>query len=154
MSGSRIAKLVTFGRGGDTVYYSHGVTGSGYGTPESPHAADPATLEIPDGTPVIDNRAAVLTDSGYAWVFRGPMVDVDLPCGTVDPCPTPSALFASAVQGNAYGTLLNLHAAHKVVSPAPGPLDAVDIQTYVNGWREHGARIGQYHNGVIEWEGR
>ena len=35
----RTAKLVCFGRGGDSVEYGGGCHGSGYGTPENPHAS-------------------------------------------------------------------------------------------------------------------
>ena len=61
----RIAKLVCFGQGGDSVEYGSGCSGSGYGTPENPHAANPGPdCIIPDGTPAIDKRAAVDTDAG------------------------------------------------------------------------------------------
>ncbi len=45
------AKLVTFGNGGDTVHFTRGCCSQGYGSPERPHAADPANKNIPDGTP-------------------------------------------------------------------------------------------------------
>jgi hypothetical protein len=83
-----IAKLVTFGRGGDTVYFGAGCTSSGYGSPDRPHAAESRDgLIFPDGCPVIDKRAAVDTPEGYHYVFSGPMVNVDLPDGHIDACP-------------------------------------------------------------------
>lgn len=38
---------------------------------------------------------------------------------------------------------------------APGPFGAWDwapIPVYIRGWREHGARVGHYHDGRIVWE--
>lgn len=148
----KTAKLVTFGEGGDTVYYGRGCTGTGYGNPENPHAARPsADCIIPDGTPAIDKRPAIATDDGYRWVFRGPMVNVDLDDGGYDPCPQPSALFAGAMAegGGSYGTMLALQACSRANSEPRGPLDSVSIREYVDGWRDHGARIGHYENGQI-----
>jgi hypothetical protein len=147
----RIAKLVCFGAGGDSVEYGGGCHGSGYGSPERPHAAQIGDdLEIPDGTYAIDKRAAVETPEGYSWVFKGPMVNVDLPDGEVDRCPKPDPLFAAAVSGNEYGSLLAVHQATK--RQRAGALDSVSIAEYVQGWREHGARIGRYQNSQIVWE--
>ena len=123
-----IAKLVKSGRGCDTVYLGKGHTISGYGSPERPHAGETGkangNLIIPDGTPAIDVRAAVETDDGYRWVFKGPMVDVDLP------------------DGGCSG-----------YSKAPGAMDYVSTREYVEGWRQHGARIGHYSGGRIVWDG-
>ena len=79
------AKLVTFGAGGDSVHFTRGCYSQGYGTPERPHAADPATKNIPDGTPVVDTRPAVNTKEGFAWAIKGPLVDVDLAEGECAP---------------------------------------------------------------------
>ena len=154
---SRIAKLVCFGRGGDSVEYGGGCHGSGYGTPENPHAARPSdTMEIPDGTYAIDKRPAIETPEGYSWVFKGPMYNPDIPDGDCDPCPVPSELFAAAVTSdpsNPFGQLLTLHEAQKATGRQKrSGLDSVSIAEYVQGWREHGARIGQYRDGVIVWE--
>lgn len=145
-----IPKLVQFGAGGDSVQYGRYYTCSGYGTPESPHAAAPET--VPDGTPVIDKRAAIKTPEGYSWVFRGPMVNVDLPPGGQDRCLTINPLFASAMAENEFGGLLALQTTHLTASEEPGPLDCVSIAEYIAGWREHGARIGTYQDGRIVWE--
>jgi hypothetical protein len=153
MNDTRTAKLVCFGRGGDSVEYGGGCHGSGYGTPESPHAAAPsATCIIPDGTYAVDKRPALETAEGYSWVFKGPMCNPDIPDGECDPCPVPSDLFASAVAENEYGQLLTLNAAQKAAGHKRSGLDSVSIAEYVQGWREHGARIGQYVNGQIVWE--
>ena len=149
----RIAKLVHFGRGGDTVYYGEGCIASGYGSPERPHAAklgDP--VEYPDGTPVVDVRAAVETDEGYRWVFKGPMCNPDIPDGEVDECPMPSAVMAGAMgeQGGPYAVLLAQHVVSKSKKQRSG-LDSVSIAEYLAGWKEHGARIGEYQNGQIVW---
>lgn len=59
MSKQRTAKLVTFGRGGDTVYLGGGCTCTGYGKPDNPHAAKPDDgpdgYDFPDGCPAIDS---------------------------------------------------------------------------------------------------
>lgn len=145
----RVAKLVTFGRGGDCVYYGRYWRSMGYGSPERPHAAD---TDIPDGVVAIDQRAAIETrDDAYDWAFQGPMVDVDLPEGQVDPC-EPSGIMIDAMKsdsGNQFGQLLKLH---EMNNTQPGPLDHVSIKQYVDGWRLVGARIGFYKNGKIIWE--
>lgn len=145
----RVAKLVTFGRGGDTVYLGKGSTISGYGKPENPHAAKGET--IPDGTPVIDTRAATETTEGIAWVFKGPMVDPDLPDGACDSCPQPSEVLAGGLTGG-FRNMAALHMLSRAKKEKRGPLDHVSVSEYVQGWREHGARIGSYQNGVIVWE--
>jgi len=142
------AKLVTFGKGGDTVYYSRHCTGHGYGSPEHPHAADNANHDIPDGCPALDTRPATDTDAGWRWAIKGPMVDVDLESG-IDRCPTPSPIMAMAMADNEYGSLLALQ---KVSTAKAGPLDSVPIAVFIEGWREHGARVGAYKDGQIVWE--
>lgn len=146
----RTAKLVCFGNGGDSVEYGGGCRGSGYGTPERPHAAEGCV--IPDGTPAIDKRAAVNTPEGLAWVFKGPMCNPDLPDDAVEACPEPSQALVAGIAGNSYGTLMAIHGLHKAKESTPGPLDYVSIRQYVEGWREHGARIGHYEGGVIVWD--
>jgi len=144
-----VAKLVVFGEGGDTVEYGGGSRGSGYGRPSNPHAADPKTTIIPDGTIVLDKRPAVETKDGLSWVFRGPMVNVDLKEGEIERCPTPSYLLQEALKTNAYGALLAIHRSqqeHEVTS-----LDSVSIVDYCAGWVKVGARIGHYEGGEIIW---
>lgn len=149
---AKIARLVTFGEGGDVVECED-CRISGYGRPERPHAATPsASLIIPDGTMAIDKRPAIATEEGYRWVFRSPMVNVNLTDDEVSECPTPDPIFASAMaeSGNEFGVLLAMHAA--APKTEPGPLDFVSVARYAAGWRDHGARIGVYQNGRIEWE--
>ena len=145
-----VVKLVVFSPAGDRTYSTEGETSKGYGTPEKPHAA--AGKDIPDGTPVIDNRAAIDTDKGFGWVFAGPMVDVNIPWGAVSKCPAPTPEMATGLQG-AFATLAGLHLAARQEKASAGPLDMVSVEEYVNGWRDHGARIGRYQGGNIEWEG-
>lgn len=148
----RIARLITFGEGGDVVECED-CRISGYGQPERPHAATPSdSLTIPDGTPVIDKRPAIATPEGFRWVFCGPMVNVNLTDDVVEECPEPSPVMASAMAagGNEYGALLALHAA--APKDTPGPLDFVSVARYLAGWRDHGARIGVYQDGRIVWE--
>jgi len=149
-----IAKLVCFGDGGDTVHYGRGHTCGGHGTPERPHAAKTSdTTLIPDGCPVIDKRPAVATKEGFSWVFKGPMVNVDLDENEIEHCPVPNELFAGAMaSSNSFGTLLALQAVNGFNKPKAGPLDSVCISEYIQGWREHGARIGHYQDGEIVWE--
>lgn len=147
-----IARLVTFGRGGDTVYCNDSRI-SGYGRPDSPHAAEPsARLVIPDGTPALDLHPALDTTEGFKWAFQGPMVDANLPENAHTDCPSPSPMFAAAVAGNEFGTLLALQECSRHTRPnQPGPLDSVSIAEYVRGWKDHGARVGEYQAGRIVW---
>ena len=155
---ARPAKLVVFGLGGDSVYLgsrkttygSSTSTITGYGSPDKPHAADFSKDDryAPDGTYAIDITA---DGCDVMWSVRGPMVDVDLDDGAVDPCPTATEPVASALDIG-FGGLLTRHKAHKARSSAPGPLDKVSIAEHVASWREHGARIGRYLNGSIRWE--
>lgn len=152
-----IAKLVCFGRGGHSIDFGridHGSYSStsrlsGYCSPDNPPVSRD-DCEIPDGTPVIDKLPAIETEAGYAWVFKGPMVDVDLVDGDCDECPQPSALFATAVAENAYGGLLAVHAVGRLAGKR-GALDSVSLREYIEGWREHGGRIGEYQGGRIIW---
>ena len=149
MPESRIPKFVSFANGGDVVYYSANCRCSGYGTPDRPHAAHPE--EMPDGTPVIDKRPALETAAGYAWVFRGPMLNPDLPDDQFDPCPAPSLMFAEAMAQSST-TFAGMLALQKCATTERGPLDQVSIAEYVAGWKERGARSGRYLAGAIVWD--
>lgn len=143
-------RLVTFGRGGDTVYDDDGSRTTGYGNPDRPHAAD--GKDVPDGTPALDTRAAIDTDEGYSWAFRGPLCDPSLADGVTDECPEPSPFMAAGLSGGFLSSLA-LQVAHKAGGrKTPGPLDSVSVAEFVRGWREHGARVGEYKGGVIAWE--
>ena len=141
--------MVVFGRGGDTVYYSSHCTGTGYGTPENPHAAQ----DIPDGVPVVDIRPAVDTPEGFRWVIIGPLVDVDLPDGQVEKCPGITPAFLDSLE-KPYKTMAILHGihTHSRTRNGPGPLDKVGIKQYIQGWKRHGAKVGVYRDGVPVWE--
>jgi hypothetical protein len=150
-----VAKLVCFGNGTDVVYYGHGTEGSGYGSPERPHAAQiDDGCAIPDGTPAIDKRPAIATAAGYSWVFKGPMVNPDIPDGKIDRCPDlAGSMVAQAIvsdPGNGYAPLIVSQLAHR--GSSAGPLDSVSISEYVRGWKAVGARIGRYQSGQIVWE--
>lgn len=142
---SNTAKLVSFTDRGDAVEYGGGERGSGYGTPENPHAS--ANCVIPDGTYAIDKRPALNTTEGIKFVFTGPMVNVDLPEGQHDLCPEPPEIMRNSL-GGVYGVLLKAQEHKKDL----GPLDQVSIKEYVDLWRAVGAKIGQYKNNVIIWE--
>lgn len=164
------AKLVVFGAGGDTVHlgrtllftdghgkqtYSGSATVQGYGDPERPHAADPDKYNIPDGTPALDLREAVRTPEGYKWVFKGPMVDVELADGEAEPFkPGDLCITRSLAEANgSFAAMLALQAVSKYGRQKRGPLDQVSIAEYLLGWQEHGARIGHYEKGRIVWHG-
>ena len=150
----RIAKLVTFGVGGDGVELGKGSHISGYGNPDRPHASAPSdTLMIPDGCPAIDMRPAVESGDGVKLAISGPMVNVDLADDDVDRCPEPSALMGVAMAGNAYGTMLAVQKVSRLADPVkPGPLDKVSVKVYIGLWRDAGARIGHYMGGSIVWD--
>lgn len=152
----KTAKFVTFGNGGDTVYYSATCRCSGYGSPENPHAAkEDSATEIPDGTPALDKRPALATDSGAMWAVVGPMVNVDLAPGGIGKCPDLSdPRVADIVNSFSEGNVL-LGIAMGIQNCKQGdagPLDEVDIETYVEGWVSRGARLGHYQKGEIVWE--
>lgn len=146
------AKLVKFGQGGDVVYLSGTSRISGYGTPERPHAANPAERNIPDGTPALDLREAVQTKEGFSWGFRGPIVDVDLPEGEAKPLQlteTDGPLAAGLSHNSeVFAALIALQTAK---GKARGPLDSVSTAEYIAGWLRHGARVGHYEKGRIVW---
>jgi hypothetical protein len=79
------------------------------------------------------------------------MVNVDLANGQVDQCPEPSEIFAEAVAGNPFGRLLALQGAQRTRQIRACSLDFVSIAEYLAGWRERGARIGEYRAGTIVW---
>jgi len=150
------AKLITFGKGGDTVELGRYHNISGYGNPDNPHAADLSNPEIQNGCPVIDKRPAVETPDGIAMAFMGPMVNVDLPCGAVDKLiDTTDNLMCKAMKsddGNGFGGLIRTHEDSRAKNSKYGPLDFVDVATYIELWRSVGARIGHVQNGEFIWE--
>ena len=148
------AKLVTFCAGGDSVYFSRGCYSQGYGTPERPHAADPANKNIPDGTPVVDTSPAVKTKEGFAWALKGPLVDVDLAEGACNPMEIDKDSLVAGAAAATNGTiafLLALQMTAKQGIPKRGPLDYVSVAEYALGWKERGARVGHYEAGKIIW---
>jgi hypothetical protein len=149
---NEVAKLVKFGNGGDTIYYSKGSTCSGYGTPERPHAAE--GKDIPDGTPCIDMREPCARSAGIKLSISGPMVNVDLAPGQVSRAGKITGIFAHAVTsepGNQFGQLINLH--NSLEGKAEyGALDDVAIDIYLALWRAVGARIGNYQDNQPVWQ--
>lgn len=138
-------RLLAFGNGGHSIEYTGRCHLSGYCRPDN--------IKItPDleGIPVLDKRPAIETEAGYSWVFRGPLVDVELADDEIDSLPAPSPIFASAMTGNEFGALLALHVTHDSAA-GPGPLDSVSVSRYMRGWIERGARYGVVRNGAIEW---
>ena len=144
-------KLITFGKGGDTVHYSNS-TLTGYGSPEHPHAADNKRGDIPDGCPVINKIPAIDNGGGFELSIHGPMVNVDLPDNKTDKAPEPCHWFESAVSGNQFGVLLKLQKVSKIKKEKYGPLDSVSIPVFIELWKNAGAIIGHFHNGFIIWD--
>lgn len=155
-------RLVTFGIGGHTEYYdTHTI--HGYERPNTvlkPYHwwADPENKisyhiqpGTADGVPVINTRNAVETKEGFKMAINGPMVDVTLPDGEIDQCPEPSPVFAGAVSGNQFGTLLKLQEKSRAKSEI-GPLDSVSIAEYARRWKEVGAQVGVIKGDKIVWD--
>lgn len=147
----RKAKLITFGNGGHGIDYGRHCRLSGYDRPETFDSWG----ECPDGTPVIDKRPAVETKEGFSWVFRGPMVNVDLPDGACDALGDVSGnIMVQAMQtdsGNSYGSLAAIHEATRMTGKR-GALDHVSLREYIDGWRAVGARIGVVKDRQFVWE--
>ena len=144
--------LVTFGRGGHTVYFpsefyeggSSKSTLHGYQRPEAPP-------EAPDGTPALNILPAVDTGAGFSWAIRGPLLDPDLADGDVDPCPVPDPVLGAALDVG-FGGMVSLQSAHRQASAAPGPLDGVSVPAFIAGWLAVGAVSGVYRAGSIAWD--
>lgn len=143
------AKLVTVGRGGCTIYINRQfkIIISGDLRDVKPDK----DLIIPDGCPVVDTRPAVETPAGVAWAIRGPLVNPDLVDDAVEKCEKAPDYMQRAI-GGVYGQALAIHDIVTKRDPNnPGPLDMVSVRDFVLGWKAHGARVGFYRNGVIEW---
>jgi hypothetical protein len=157
--------LVTFGRGGSTVYYMPRKEGTlnygvcrreGYDTPDNFFAPsrwwahDYATRTDPEpyeGVAFVDMREAVEHDAGVKMSISGPMVDITLPPGEIARCPEPSDLLALAVAGNEFGALLSIQGEQRASGAQYGALDSVDIATYQRLWKAAGAKIGKVKDG-------
>lgn len=159
-------RLVTFGRGGFSVYFGRHKDGelsysqsvlSGYDDPQDFFQArkwwahDYKTIRDSaqyEGVPFIDMREAVESGDGYSWAIKGPMVNVDLEPETCSPCPQPDALMVAGIAGNpdpTFATLLVLNAATRATGR--GCLDSVSIPEFVAGWKAHGATVGTIQDG-------
>lgn len=169
----QLARLLKFTVTGHTLDYSNppyrSCHCSGYESPETfgkpyhwwAHPAGQMSTHFadyhfpPDGVPVLDIRAAVDTPAGYSWVFRGPLVDVDLPDGACDALPKMDGMMGAALMQSGFAGLLVTHAATRATAPR-GSLDSVSVPEFVQGWREHGARVGRAYvrQGVFSlvWE--
>lgn len=145
-------RVLSFGEGGHSELMGrHGMyansTLSGYSRPENwRHSPDCDYSECI----VIDKRPAIATESGYRWVFNGPMCNPDLADGAIDRLGEVSPLMAGAMAENSYGALLALHATHS--GPEAGPLDRVSPAAYAAGWSRHGAKLGRIVDGAIVWD--
>lgn len=115
------------------------------------------SLDIPDeGVPVLDKRAAIETNDGYRWVFKGPILDCRLPDGEISRLGEVSPIMLPAIV--AYGMVGALVENKKAAqSNHAGPLDYVSVSEYIQGWKEHGAKVGVFKldsngNGYITWD--
>lgn len=173
---NQIARLLVFARKGHTLYFNHVPNPMGYSNCHCTGYEDPDSFVKPyhwwshpkdqlsthfegyqfadDGIPVIDNRQAVETDAGYRWVFKGPLVDVEIQDGECETLPEVDELFGSTIN-SAFGGLLTLNKATRITEKR-GCLDSVSVKEYVQGWKEHGARIGRLFvkdgKATITWE--
>lgn len=153
MNRSYTCRLISFGKGGHREEYASGSgpwegrsTLSGYDRPED---WQPRERTDYSDCVVLDTRAATDTEAGFRWVFRGPLLNPDLPDGGREDCPDPSFI---AGFPNGFGTLARLQIAHTATEKAPGPLDQVSRAEYVEGWRAVGARVGRVEAGKLVWE--
>jgi hypothetical protein len=155
-----IARLLKFTVSGHALEYYEGTdtTGhcQGYEDPESfpkpyhwwAHPPEQMSTHFegyqfpPEGIPVIDIRAAVDTPEGYSWVFKSPLLDVRLPDGAVSRLPPIPEIMLPLLTASPEGrTAL----ACQVLTQGrrAGALDNVSVEEFVQGWKEHGARIGR-----------
>lgn len=169
---SKVA-AISFGLGGHGMELMPGPDGnrshlSGYEDPESfvrcyargDYAPDPEHYSSGydcEGAWVVDERAVVAKDGGARIAFRAPLLDPTLPDGEVSPCPQlAGSILAGAIlsdPGNGFAPLIAGQLAHKAGGrPKPGPLDSVSTREWVEYWRKHGARVGRFVSGRIEWE--
>ena len=148
-------KLVTFGRGGATVYFSKWSQLQTYDSREQFFKASKwwahnyetiRDVSQYEGVPFCDKTKAVESDAGFKFAIRGPMVNVDLPTGKISECPQPSEFLAAGVSEE-FKTLLAMQVLSKARKVKAGPLDEVSISEYLDGWREYGATIGTIRNG-------
>ena len=132
-------RLLKFGGGGVSA---EGVNFSVQGL-RYPESFRNCTYDLPHGgLPVLDIRDAIETPEGYAWVFRGPMCDPSLPDGVIDTFDEEHDWFTKALASAIpeFGGILEHHT-YTVGQPARA-LDRVSINQYLQGWRDHGARVG------------
>ena len=162
--------LITFGRGGHSVYHLpepcgnavSNLTSSGYRSPENffenrrGDAADPKEREAEiasfQGCPVIDMREAVKTAAGMRMTISGPMVDPGLADEEVSKCPAPSAMLEEGLRNSQVGGLMALASAQRAVGVRAGAFDFVSVPEYVRLWRAAGARIGVVRGQAIEFQ--
>lgn len=163
--------LITFGRGGHTVYFApqeqHGATTrqrtSGYRSPENFFAERPS--HRPDGPvsrdydpmdfqgcPVIDMRAAAGTPAGVRMAISGPMVEPGLADREVAKCPVPSAMLAEGLGATGFAPLVALNEVQRANNVRAGSLDTVSVPEYIRMWRMAGAKIGAVRGVAIQFE--
>jgi hypothetical protein len=158
----RKAAVIGFGLGGHSIEY-HAQRGSktsmsGYETPETflerLNAGTAYHWDYTQGAWVVDKRALLKhSHNPVGLVLRAPLLDPDLPAGTMERLEPVDPIFAGAVQNNEYGSMLEAQALCEASFPnEPGPLDYVSIDRYLEYWRLAGARIGQLVDGQILWE--
>lgn len=155
---SRVA-LITFGRGGHTVYYlpeqRYGGTveskTEGYDDPETLQSRwtdDYAEHQLENGTvPVIDLRARVEAPGGVALVIEAPLVKPGLE--ETERFSDLPADFAEPIMAAGFGMTGLVTAARKKKYSG---LDFVPVAAYVDYWRENGARIGSWDGTSYAWE--
>jgi hypothetical protein len=103
---------------------------------------------VADGGTIID-KWNVEFKTAFDLAVNGPMVDVDLPEGSVDAAPEiPDYMLGP---GGLQGGFLAL-AAVKKAKPGWRGLDRISLREYTDMWRSAGARIGIRKGDQIHWE--
>jgi hypothetical protein len=155
MSEKRKGFVIWFGLGGHVIEAINCHL-SGYERPESFEArvekGDYEDYDL-EGAFVI-NKREILQEKPHLCL-KGPLVDCKIESDTyIDRCPEPSPIFAGAVKGNEFGTLLAMQQLGygKEKPSDPGPLDSVSPKAYAEWWKKHGASVGKFIGGKIVWD--
>ena len=145
------AFLVSFGLGGHSVEivdtWRDGTRDkghiSGYDSPESLERAlereEKDSYPPLAGVPVLDKRAVLKEHPELS--FHSPLVDIDLPDGSVDRIDTKAARNMLPGLSGGFDLLAAQAIAHEG-KDEPGPLDSVSVSDFINWWVSRGARLG------------
>ena len=149
-----IVRIITFGLGGHGMEIVHPDSKfspksslSGYDRPETFKFERYEKYEIPDGTPVLDKRVPLAENPRLS--LNSPLVDPLLPPGSYEEAPEPSEFMLAGLEG-AFQALAVMAKTRKTTGFTG--LDSVDVETFVEWWRERGARVGKVVDRAFVWE--